>query len=146
MIGYGCLKPLIFLLLKESSTLKPCIKMVKNCGITYLEINDNEGHDNCSEQIAKIWSILSVDSLLDSIKLVWLSQQEMEESNDSTLEFSSLISSNSNWGERFPEDSLTDVGGDEKRNSRSESISLLKELIKHKYHESSEEKLGNDEA
>ena len=120
--------------------------MVKIYGITYLEIDDNEGHDNCSKQIAKVWSILSVDSLLDSIQLVWLGQQEMEESNDGTLKLGSLVSSNSDWGERFPEDGLTDVGGDEKRNSRAESVSFLKEFIKHKYHESSEEKLSNDEA
>lgn len=32
-----------------------------------LEINDNECHNNCGEQIAEVWSVLSVNSLLDTI-------------------------------------------------------------------------------
>ena len=65
--------------------------------LTYLEIDDNEGNNDGSEQVAKIWSILSVNSLLKTIELVWLGQKEMEKSNNSTFEFSSLVSSNSNW-------------------------------------------------
>lgn len=83
---------------------------------------------------------------MDTIELVGLSQQEMEKGNDSTLEFGSLVGSNGDWGERFPEDGLADVGGDEEGDTRAEAVSLLEELIEHEYHESSEEKLGNDEA
>lgn len=78
-----------------------------------MEVNDDEGDNNSGEQVAKVRSILSVDSLLKTIKLVWLGQQEMEESYDSTFEFSSLVGSNGNWRERFPEDGFTDVGSDE---------------------------------
>lgn len=81
--------------------------------MTYLEVNDDEGDNNSGEQVAKVWSILSVDSLLKTIELVWLGQQEMEESYDSTFEFSSLVGSNGNWRKRFPEDGFTDVGSDE---------------------------------
>jgi len=61
---------------------------------------DNDEHDNdCGNQVAKVWSVLSVESLFDTIELVWLSQEEMEESDDGTLELSSLIGSDGNWGE-----------------------------------------------
>ena len=114
MIGYGCLKPLIFLEERESSTLKPCEQKMRETGITYLEVDDDEGHDDGCEKVAKVWRVLSIDSLLDTIELVWLSQEEMEKSYDSALEFGSLVGSNGDWGEGFPQDSLADVGGNEK--------------------------------
>jgi len=110
-----------------------------------LEINDNECHNNCSEKVAKIWCVLSINCLLDTIELIWLGQQEVEKSDDATLEFSSLISSNGDWGEAFPDDGLANVGSDEKRDTRSKTVSFLKKLIKHEYHESSQEKLSNDQ-
>jgi len=60
---------------------------------------------------------LSVESLLESIELVWLGEHEVEESDDGAFEFGSLISSNGDWGETFPENLFADVGGDEKGNT-----------------------------
>jgi len=61
---------------------------------------DNDEHDNYSgDQVAKVWSVLSVECLFDTVELVWLSQEEMEESDDGTFELSSLIGSDGNWGE-----------------------------------------------
>jgi hypothetical protein len=82
-----------------------------------LEVNDDQSNDDGGDQVAEVWSILSVEGLLESVELVWLGQEEVEKSDDASLEFSSLISSNGNWRERFPEDQLTDVGGDEKGNT-----------------------------
>jgi hypothetical protein len=110
-----------------------------------LEIDDDQSDNHGREQVAKVWGILSINSLLKSVKLVWLGQQEVEESDDASFEFGSLISSNGDWGEAFPEDTLADIGGNEEGDTRSETVSLLEELIKHKHHESSQEKLGNDQ-
>ncbi len=85
--------------------------------MTYLEIDDNEGNNDGCEQVAKVWSILSVNSLLKTIELVWLGQHEMEEGDNGAFEFGSLISSDGNWGETFPENLFADVGGDEKGNT-----------------------------
>jgi len=61
---------------------------------------DNDEHDNYSgDQVAKVRSVLSVECLFDTVELVWLSQEEMEESDDGTFELSSLIGSDGNWGE-----------------------------------------------
>jgi len=78
-----------------------------------LEVNDNECDNDCGEQVAKVWSILSVNGLLNTIELIWLGQQEMEQGDDSSLELCSLVGSNCHWGEGFPQDGLADVGGDE---------------------------------
>jgi hypothetical protein len=84
---------------------------------TYLEVDDDENDNDGGDQVHKVWSVLSVESLLQAIELVWLSQQKVEESNDSSLKLSTLISSNGDWGEGFPKNELTDVGGDEKRDT-----------------------------
>ena len=84
---------------------------------TYLEVDDHKGNNYCSDQVAKIWSVLSVESLLEAVELVWLGEEEVEEGNDASLELSALVGSNGNWGEAFPQDELTDIGGNEKRNT-----------------------------
>jgi len=109
-----------------------------------LEVDDDQSDNDSSEQVAKVWSILSVDCLLETSDWV-LSQHKVEQGDDTSLKFSSLVSSNGDWREAFPEDALADVSGNEEGDTRSETVSLLEELIKHKYHESSQEKLGNDQ-
>lgn len=99
LIGYGCLKPLIFLLLSWSSTLKPCNGVLNKIDDTYLEVDDDKDDNDSGNEIQQIWSILSVECLLEAIQLVWLGKQEVEQSNDGTFELSSLISSNGNWRE-----------------------------------------------
>ena len=78
-----------------------------------LEIDDNKHDNHGSNQVAKIWSVLSVESLLKPIKLVRFGEHEVEKSNDGSLKFSSLVSSNGSGGERFPKDHFTNVGCNE---------------------------------
>lgn len=78
-----------------------------------LEVNDYACNNQGGDQVEQVWSVCSVECLLESVELVWLGPEEVEQSNDASLKFSSLIGLDSNWGERFPEDQLTDVGGDE---------------------------------
>lgn len=73
---------------------------------------------------------MTVEGLLEGENFVLLGQEEVEESDDGTLELSSLLSANGDWGERFPEDDLTDVGGDEKGDTATKTVALLKEFIK----------------
>jgi len=64
-----------------------------------LEVDDNENDNYCGDQVEKIWSVLPIERLLQAIQFIWFSEHEMEKSNDSTFEFSSLVSSDGNWGE-----------------------------------------------
>lgn len=82
-----------------------------------LEVDDNEDDNDGGDEIHKVWCVLSIEGLLNTVESAWLGQSEVEESNDGTFEFSSLISSNGDWGEAFPEDHLTNVGGDEERDT-----------------------------
>lgn len=64
-----------------------------------LEVDDDEHDNDCGDQVAKVWSVLSVEGLFDTVELVWLGQEEVEESDDGTLELSSLVGSDGDWGE-----------------------------------------------
>jgi len=79
-----------------------------------LEIDDHKGDDDGGQEVAEIWCILAIEGLLQSIELVRLGQEEVEKGDDGSLELSTLISSDGNWGEGLPKDGLADVGGDEK--------------------------------
>ena len=69
----------------------------------------------------------------------------MEEGNDSTLELGSLVGSDGNGGEASPEDVLADIGCDEQRDTRAETVALLKELIEKDHNDASSEELKKDE-
>lgn len=65
----------------------------------------------------------------------------MEKSNDGSFKFSSLVSSDSNWGETLPKDVLTDVSSNEKRDTTTKTISFLKEFIEQNDNNTSSKKL-----
>jgi len=68
--------------------------------------------------------------LLEGVDLVLLCAQEVEESNDCTFEFSTLLRADRDGREGLPEDDLADVGGDEERDAGSEAVTLLEEFVK----------------
>lgn len=43
-----------------------------------LEVDDDKDDNNSGNEIQQIWSILSVECLLEAIQLVWLGKQEVE--------------------------------------------------------------------
>ena len=53
-----------------------------------LEVDDKEDDSNRGNQIEQVRSISSIESLSNSFKLVALSDQEMEECNDTALKLS----------------------------------------------------------
>lgn len=69
----------------------------------------------------------------------------MEESNDGSFEFSTLVGLNGDWWEWFPNDGFADVGGDEEGNTRAESVSLVEEFVKKKDNNTSDGELDDDE-
>jgi hypothetical protein len=79
-----------------------------------LEINYNEHHQYSGQKITNIRRVLPLERLIESIYWVRFCKHEVEQSNNGTLEFSSLVGSNCNGGERFPHDGLADVSGNEK--------------------------------
>ena len=56
---------------------------------------------------------------MKSVHFVALGKKEMEESNNSTFELSTLLGSDGNWRETSPENVFADVSGDKEGDTTS---------------------------
>mmetsp|Transcript_20549 Transcript_20549/g.30317 ORF Transcript_20549/g.30317 Transcript_20549/m.30317 type:complete len:387 (-) Transcript_20549:18-1178(-) len=110
-----------------------------------LEVNDNDKDEYGSEKVCQVRKVLTVECLLESPKLITTSDHQVEKSNDSSLEFSSTSSVEGSGRESLPDNSLANVGSNEKRDTRSKTISLLKQFIKSQDNKSRNEKLYDNE-
>jgi hypothetical protein len=68
----------------------------------------------------------------------------VDEIDDSTFIFVTLSTSHSDWAEAFPEESFADVGGDEQRDTTTDSVAFLEHFIEHNDNNSSEGELNNN--
>lgn len=105
-----------------------------------LEVDDRGEDDEGSEQVHDVRERLAVESLAESLPLVAPSEEEVEEGNDGTLELGSTASVDGGRREGLPDDALADVGGNEERDTRAETVALLEKLI-----EENDNKAGNNE-
>lgn len=69
----------------------------------------------------------------------------MEQSDDGALKFRSAAGVDGGGGERLPDDALTNVGGDEERDTRSQTVALLEELIEENDDETGDNELEDKE-
>jgi len=69
----------------------------------------------------------------------------MEECNDGSFEFSTLLSSDCDWWETLPEDVLADVGSDKEWDTWTKTVTLLQELIQQDHNNTSSEELKDDQ-
>jgi len=72
-------------------------------------------------------------------------EEEVEESDDGTLEFGTTTNVDGGWGEGLPDDGLTYIGGNEQVDTGAKAIALLEELIEEDDDESSDDKLDDKE-
>lgn len=82
-----------------------------------LEVYHHTENEDGGEQIHQVGQVLSVESLSQSSDLVLSGGQQMEEGNHRSLELGSSSGVDGGGGESFPYDGLTNVGGNEQRNS-----------------------------
>lgn len=111
-----------------------------NLNTETLEVDNGAKDNEGSDQVGDVWKGIAEKSLRQSAALVRPGEQEMEESDDSTLEFRSSSSVNGGWRESLPDDALANVGGNEKRDTGTQSVALLEKLI-----EENNNKTGNDQ-
>lgn len=69
----------------------------------------------------------------------------MEQSDNSTLKLRSATGVNGSGGERLPDNALANVGGDEERDTRSQTVTLLEEFIEKDDNETGNNELEDEE-
>ena len=110
-----------------------------------LEVDDRRKDNESGEEVHDVGQILSVESLVESTLLVWPCQEQVEERNDCALKFRSTASVDGGRGKRFPDNRFANVGGNEKGNTASETVSLLQKLVKENDNQTSNNQLKNEE-
>jgi hypothetical protein len=110
-----------------------------------LEVDDGGEYNEGGEEVHDVGEILSIESLLERSLLVWPCEEQVEERNDCTLELWSTAGVDGSWGKCLPHNGLADVGRNEKRDTTSETISLLEELIKKNDDQASNNQLQDEE-
>jgi hypothetical protein len=110
-----------------------------------LEVDDDDEDEYGSQEIGQVGKVLTIESLLERTKLITSGDHQVEECNNSSFEFSSTSSVEGGGTECLPDDGLTNIGCDEERNTRSKTVSFLKQLIKSQDNKTSNEKLYDNE-
>lgn len=110
--------------------LDPEALKVDNCG------KDGDGR----EEVHDVRELVAVEGLLEGPRLAGPSHEEVEERDEGTLKLGALAGVDRRWGERLPDDGLADVGSNEERNARAETVALLEELV-----EEENDERGGDE-
>jgi len=67
----------------------------------------------------------------------------VEEGDDGSLKLGSTTGVDGSRGECLPDNALADVGGDEERDTRSQSVAFLEELVQQNDDQSGDNELQN---
>lgn len=94
-----------------------------------LEVDNNDENEDCSEEVGNVREVLPVECLLESTDLVVTGEQEVEKGDDGSLKLSSTASVDGGGAESFPNNVLTNVGGNEQRNTRSKTVTPLEKRL-----------------
>jgi hypothetical protein len=103
---------------------------------------DDSGEDDNGGDDHKVWQPLAPERFSQNPTPVTPSEDEMEQGDDSTLEFSSPSNVNSDRRERFTNDGLADVGID----ARTKAVPFLEKLIEKDDEEGGDDELDEEEA
>lgn len=137
---------------------------------TDLEVYDNGKDEDCRDKVHEVGQVLSVEGLSQSSHFISTSCQQVEQSNNGSLKLSTWMYTNKiqltllmtpqngskqdtsswiqtsscvdcGWAERLPHDCLTDVCGNEERNTRAQTVTLLKQLIQQQHDQTGHKQL-----
>jgi hypothetical protein len=91
-----------------------------------LQVDDGGEDDDSRDEVHDIWQPLSPESSTECTAGVTSSENEMEQADDSTLEFSSASNIDGRRRESIPNDGLAGVGSNEKVDAVTEAVPFLR--------------------
>lgn len=102
---------------------------------------DNQGR----QKVHNVGQVLAVERLVQSTLLVGPGQQQVEQGDDRTLELGTTAGVDRGWGERLPDNRLADVGRNEQRNTASQTVALLQQLVQQDDNQTSHNQLDDQQ-
>lgn len=110
-----------------------------------LKVNDSGENDDGGDEVHDVGKTTTPESLTKCPTLVVPSEEEVEEGNESALEFWSTASVDGRRRERLPDDGLANVGGDEEGDTGTESVTLLEKFVEENDNESGDDELDDQQ-
>ena len=110
-----------------------------------LEIDNNHEDQGGGQEVGDVRKVLTVESLTHSSDLITAGSKHVEESDDGTLELRTTTLVDGLRTESLPDDGFADVRGNEQRDTRSQTIALLQQLIEKNDDDTGNEKLNHNQ-
>lgn len=110
-----------------------------------LEVDDGCKNEEGCKEVHDIGQILAVECFMESTLLVWPGKQQVEEGDNGSLEFRATSSIDGSGRESLPDNRLANIGCDEKGDTASKTISLLKKLVQKDDNKASNNQLNDQQ-
>ena len=119
------------------------VALDRNLDAETLEVNDDGKYGKRSDEIHHVRETFAPESFAQGTTFVIPCEEKVEQGDDGTLEFRAATGVDGGRGKGLPNDRLTDVGGDEERDTGTKTITFLKELIEENHNERSGDELDD---
>ena len=110
-----------------------------------LKVDDSGENDDGGDEVHDVGKTATPESLSKCPTLVVPREKEMEESDEGALEFWSTTGVDGGGRECLPDDRLANVGGNEERDTGTETVTLLEKFVKENDNESGDDKLDDQQ-
>lgn len=120
------------------------IALHRNLDAETLEVDDRGKYETGGDEVHDVRKTVAIEGFLERTALVVPREEKVEERDNGAFEFGAATGVDGGGAKGFPDDGFADVGSDEKRNTRSETVPFLEELVKKDYYESGRDKLKDE--
>ena len=129
----------------RSSLAPEAVRLHRDLEAESLQIDDDGKHGDGRNEVHDIGQALAPERLAECAAFVIPGEKKVEQRHDRALEFGPAASIDGGRGECLPYNRLTDVGRDEERDTGSEPVALLEELIEEDDDEGGRDELNDEE-
>lgn len=121
------------------------VRLDRDFNAETLEVDDSSENNGGGDEVHDVGKATTPEGLTKSAALVVPGEEEVEEGNKSTLKFWSTASVNGSGRECLPDNGLANVGSNEERDTRTETITLLEKFVEENDNESGDDELDDQQ-
>jgi hypothetical protein len=121
------------------------VRLDRDLDTEALKVDDGGENDDGGDEVHDVGEATTPESLTKSATLVVPGEEEVEEGNESTLEFWSTTGVDGGGRECLPDDGLANVGSNEERDTGTETVTLLEKFIEENDDESGDDELDDQQ-
>ena len=121
------------------------VRLDRDLDTEALEVDDSGEDDGGGDEVHDVGKATTPESLTKGATLVVPGEEEVEEGNESTFKFWSTAGVDGGGRECLPDDGLANVGSNEERDTRTETVTLLEKFVEENDNESGDDELDDQQ-